>query len=56
MSIVTCHTDGCANSDIRIEMTLTYVDPETEETKPVDAVYCGECKEPITDIEGAPDA
>lgn len=51
MSVVTCHTEGCENADIPIEMALSYVDFDTGETVTVDAVACGACGQPITDIK-----
>lgn len=51
MSVVTCHTSGCANAGTPVFMDLTYVHPQTEDVEYVDAVICGVCLEPITDIE-----
>jgi hypothetical protein len=53
VSTVTCHTDGCANNGIPIELDLTYTDPDTGETVTVGGVICGPCGQPITDIEEA---
>jgi len=56
MSVVTCHTDDCPNAGVGIGMDLTYEDPETGEPNHVDLVLCGECNNPIFDIEEEPDA
>jgi len=50
MSTVTCHTDGCANAEIAIDLPTTYEDEETGETRSVDAVICGVCGQPIEDV------
>lgn len=49
MATVTCHTDTCPNSDVGIEVSLTYVD-ENGDSQTVDGVACGACGQPITDI------
>lgn len=51
MSTVTCHTEGCENVDIPLEMTLSGVDDITGEPWQVSAVYCGVCSQPIIDIQ-----
>jgi hypothetical protein len=54
MNTVTCHTDGCANSGITIDMQLSFdvVDIDgTTTTYTVGSVSCGICGQPITDIE-----
>ena len=48
---VTCHTEGCRNADIPIDLTLEYEDEEGL-TRTVDAVACGVCGQPITDLGG----
>jgi hypothetical protein len=56
-STVTCHTDGCENNGIGIEMTLSFqVTDEWGETSTVTvgSVQCGVCGQPITDIQDAP--
>ena len=54
MALVTCRTPGCINVDRPIELAVTFVDEESGETRDVDAVICGACGQPITDIsEGA---
>lgn len=50
MSVVTCHTEGCGNSGIPIEIELTTRD-EQGRVSQVSAVFCGACSQPITDIE-----
>ena len=49
MATVTCHTEECANAGAAIELSLTY-DDGTGAMVPVDAVSCGVCGQPITDI------
>jgi hypothetical protein len=49
MAVVTCHTPECENAGHGIELNLTWVD-EDGETQTVDAVGCGVCGQPITDI------
>jgi hypothetical protein len=50
MATVTCHTDGCENNGIPIEMDLTFTDDE-DNVHTVGSVSCGPCGQPITDIE-----
>lgn len=50
MSALTCHTAGCPNQDLPIEMGLTVVDPDTGALVYVDSVVCGACGQPITDV------
>jgi hypothetical protein len=50
VATVTCRTEGCANADIPIDLTLTYVDDGTGETRTVDSVACGVCGQPIEDV------
>jgi len=52
MTAVTCHTPGCANEGIPIDLNLTYTDDDGQ-TQTVDAVACGVCGNPITDYERA---
>jgi hypothetical protein len=49
METCTCHTDGCENNGIPIEMLLTYED-DAGNTLRVDSVVCGACGQTITDI------
>ena len=51
MALVTCHTPDCENYGITLNLALTYTDPETGEQTHVDAVQCGPCGQPITDIK-----
>lgn len=51
MSLVTCHTEGCPNAEIPIELATSFVDEETGETVRVGSVTCGACGQPITDIQ-----
>jgi hypothetical protein len=48
VSTVTCHTEGCANGGIPIEIDLTWTDDEGQ-THTMDC-YCGVCGQQITDI------
>ena len=54
--VVTCHTDGCPNAGIPIEMQLTWDDEDGTEHR-VGSVACGPCGQPITDIvyDGTPE-
>lgn len=52
MATLTCHTEGCGNADIPIEVNLTYVDSETGETVTVGSAICGACGQPIDDVTG----
>ena len=49
--IVTCHTPGCLNADVSID--LTFSDPGTGEVIVPDAYVCGVCGQPITDVTDA---
>lgn len=53
MSIVTCHSPGCGNDGIPIELSLASADPETGVPIEVSVVMCGGCGEQITDIADA---
>lgn len=57
MTLVTCHTAGCENSGISIDMNLEYVGPDGQTTY-VSGVICGVCGQDITDIanEASPQA
>lgn len=46
MAWLTCHTQGCGNEGVPIELDI--IDPETGE--PVSSVLCGPCGQPITDV------
>jgi hypothetical protein len=50
MSTVTCHTEGCGNNDIPIEMELATRDGDGIVRQTV-RVVCGVCSKPITDIQ-----
>jgi len=52
MANPTCHTAGCVNADVAVVVDLDVVDPDGNPTR-VDAIYCGGCGQPITDIEEA---
>jgi len=52
MTSVICHTPGCLNEDIPVELETTYVD-DGGQTRDVDAVICGPCGEPITNVREA---
>jgi hypothetical protein len=49
VAILTCHTDDCENAEQGIELSLTYQDDDGNPMG-VDAVQCGVCGQPITDI------
>lgn len=51
MAYATCHTEGCGNAEIHIEVELTYADWETGEVRRIDQVTCGVCGQPITDVQ-----
>ncbi|GAB7004415.1 hypothetical protein JCM18899A_18880 [Nocardioides sp. AN3] len=62
MHTVTCHNEArvdpitkevgpCPSLGQPIEYDLTYPDQDTGEIRTVDAVMCGACNEPISDIE-----
>jgi hypothetical protein len=48
---VTCHTEGCGNAGISIEVCIGYDDDVTGEQIHSDHVYCGVCGQEITDIQ-----
>jgi YgiT-type zinc finger domain-containing protein len=48
MATVTCHTEGCENANVAIDVTTEWTD-EDGETQHVDDVVCGVCGQPITD-------
>lgn len=50
MATVTCHTEGCGNEGIALDLELTYTDDEGT-TQTVDSVFCGVCSQPITDVK-----
>jgi len=55
MALATCHTDGCVNNGIPLDVITSFTDPDTGETVTVGGVVCGPCGQPITDIrEGTP--
>jgi hypothetical protein len=47
--VSTCHTTGCPNDGIPIELA-TWTDETTGETVHADEVQCGACGQPVTDI------
>ena len=48
MATVTCRTEGCTNRDQPIDLELTFELDGQVQT--VEAVVCGACGQPITDI------
>lgn len=50
MTNVTCHTDGCPNAGIPLDVQLSWTDDDGETHETTDIV-CGPCGNPITDIE-----
>jgi hypothetical protein len=50
MTLVTCHTPGCGNAEIAIDLILNHTNPETGMTEWVDGVACGVCGNDITDV------
>lgn len=51
-AVITCHTDGCPNAGTPIVLDLGYLDYDGN-THHVDAVACGPCGQPVTDIKEA---
>lgn len=51
MAMVTCHTGGCENEGVPIDAMTQWQDEETGETRYTDAVVCGPCGQPITDVD-----
>lgn len=49
--IVTCHTPGCGNAEQPIDLTFPDVDGHP---LVLDAVLCGPCGQPITDVVDDP--
>jgi len=49
----TCHTAGCGNEDISLDVQTTYIDENGEEQQ-VGSVMCGVCGNPITDLSPEP--
>jgi hypothetical protein len=49
MAVATCHTDGCTNAEVPIEITTSWTD-EFGEEHPVHGVTCGVCGQSITDV------
>lgn len=49
MAIVTCHTEGCANADIPIDLGEP---PVGDDGQPIvwDSFGCGVCGQPIDDV------
>jgi hypothetical protein len=59
VSTVTCHTEGCINDGLPIEMELTYQYEDENgntQTGTVGTVVCGPCGQPITDISDGAEA
>jgi hypothetical protein len=54
VTTVTCHTEGCGNEGIGLELDLTWTDEEGTEHA-VDQVVCGVCGQTITDTGGNAD-
>jgi len=50
MSRLTCHTEGCSSAGKPVDYDLDLVDAFGESYR-VDAVVCGACSQPITDID-----
>ena len=55
MNTVTCHTGGCENDGIPLQLDLTAYDLETGEPIPGELcpVVCGPCGQPIDDVTEA---
>lgn len=49
MATATCHTEGCGNAGVPLEVTTTMVDEATGDTIHI-GVVCGVCNQPITDV------
>lgn len=49
MTTVTCHTEGCANAGIPLDVSLSWTD-DAGDAHTVTEVICGPCGNPITDI------
>jgi hypothetical protein len=48
MATVTCHTEGCGNAGIGLDLDLAYeIDGETHL---ITDVFCGVCGQPIIDV------
>lgn len=52
MAILVCHTEGCPNEGVEIELDLTFTDENGDE-QTVSGVTCGGCSQPISDIQEA---
>lgn len=50
-STLTCHTTGCVNQDVAIDLDITVTDDTTQAVTYVDSVVCGWCRQPITDVQ-----
>ena len=50
MSLLTCSTEGCMSAGKAVEYDLDMVDAFGQSYR-VDAVVCGACSQPITDID-----
>ena len=51
MATVTCHTHGCAKENEAVPDVPVTVTGEDGNETPEDAVICGVCGQPITDIQ-----
>lgn len=51
MATVTCHTEGCGNAGVAIELARP-VDDETGQPLDPWVIICGVCGQPITDVQG----
>jgi hypothetical protein len=50
MATATCHTAGCVNAEIPIDVGEQRADPDTGELL-VWYVVCGACSQPISDVQ-----
>jgi hypothetical protein len=48
MNTCTCHTEGCENDGVPVELALSF--EMDGMTMWVDVVYCGACGQEITDV------
>lgn len=51
MATVTCHTAGCGNQDMALELDLTFTDDDGQPAM-IEWVVCGVCGQQITDVTG----
>jgi hypothetical protein len=50
MATVVCHTPGCPAQDEAVSGVVVTWEDEDGATHPVDAVICGACSQPTTDV------